>query len=98
MQAGWLAVLGITCGFLTADAPQGMRKYELQRAPEFLFQRDFGHLNCQGWPSNEPRRGSYVMFSPRAAFRRTHEEGQSFTRNEIPSLTMTTDTTASVEM
>lgn len=99
MQIGWLAVLGITCGFLSADSPQGLRKYELQRAPEFLFQRDIGYFNCTGWPSDQPRRhGSYMTFSPRTPYRRTHLEEVAFSKDEIPSLIMTSDTTASVEV
>lgn len=99
MQIGWLVVLGISCGLIAPDVPQWQRKYELQRAPEFLFQRGIWHVDCAEWPSSQPARsGSYVTFSPRAPYRRTHLEDLSFSQKEIPALILASDVAVFVKV
>jgi hypothetical protein len=108
MRARWLVALGVAVvgvvgviaggawGLSNGGVPGWQRKYELQRAPEFLFEKHRVRFGCEGWPVKPPPRGSYVTFSPRAPFRQVQQTEWTLTRKDMPALTLASDMTTFV--
>lgn len=106
MRARWLIGLSVaaagiiaaavTFGLKTVHAMDAQRKYEFGRAPDFLFQKERMPYGCAGWPEKQPRRGSFVTFSPRAPFRQTRETKWTLARKDLPALTLAADMTTFV--
>jgi hypothetical protein len=112
MNARWLVGLGVLVvgsvgvvvgaawGMSNAGVPGWQRKYELQRAPEFLFAAKYGfRFDCAGWPVKlPPGGGSYVTFSPRAPFRQVQETDLNVARKEAPALTLASEMSTFVKI
>jgi len=69
------------------------RKYDLQPAPDFVFQDKQFHAPCADRPSTVPMRPgtAFLTVTPQAPYLRTRLEHFSFPRADIPALTVTAD-------
>jgi hypothetical protein len=96
----WWVVLAGMCSLLTAGASDSLRDYYRQRAPEFVFDRREFRIDCSSWPSKEPARPgkAFMAISPRAPFRQTRIEDLTFSRTDVPALTLALDLSAAVKI
>jgi hypothetical protein len=77
------------CLLATACGQQFQRKYDMQPAPDFLFNQRPFRLNCGDRPAPlPPGTNGYVTFSPRAPYARARVDSLNLPLAEVPALTI----------
>jgi hypothetical protein len=98
MRIGWRFFLVSLVSLSVACAADWRRKYEMQLAPGFLFDRQHIAFVCEDRPSKRPipPGSGFVTFSPQAPFMRTRQQDLVFSRSEVPALTLAVDLGAAI--
>jgi len=101
MQLRWSAFVLSLSALLAFSASDVRRKYELEPAPEFLFERKPFRSECADRTPSRNRiteRGARAVLVPgnQAPYRLTRPEEVTLSRADIPALTITADPSNSV--
>ncbi|MGA7339132.1 MAG: hypothetical protein WBX18_00955, partial [Terracidiphilus sp.] len=89
MRFRWPVFLASLCAFTTSCAPQWQRTYEMQPAPDFLFDQRPFHIGCADRPAQLPP-GTHAWFSTssQARYARTRLDFLNLPLKEVPALTI----------
>jgi hypothetical protein len=99
MRVRWLNLLASIGGLLSANSANAQRKYELQAAPEFLFEQRPSDVECADrTPGQRLRPGPRLVAGNQPPYRRTRLESLALSRSEVPALTIAADASESVEI
>lgn len=99
MRFRWPVFLFSLGALFATSASDSQREYELQAAPDFLFQRRPLGLECADRTPGRPiEPGVRSVLSPQAPYRRTRPETLTLSRADVPALTITADPSNSVEV
>lgn len=99
MRFRWPVFLFSLGALFTADASDSRRKYELQAAADFLFQRRPPGSECADrTPGQRMEPGVRLVLSPQAPYKRTRPEILTLSRADVPALTITADPSNLVEV
>jgi hypothetical protein len=99
MRLRWPVFLFSLGALFTANASDSQSKYEQQAAPEFLFQRrPLGSECADRTPGQRTEPRVRLELSPQAAYKRTRAETLTFSRADVPALTVTADPSSIVEV
>lgn len=99
MRFVWPVFLFSLSSLFTSAASDSRRKYELQPAADFLFERTpFGSECADRTPNQRMGPGVRVVLSSGAAYKRTRAETLTLSRADVPALTITADPSNLVEV
>src|SRR5271170_5674694 len=99
MPFRWPAFLLSLGGLFPPDTSDSLRKYELQAASDFLFYRRPSRSEYSDrTPVQQMKPRGQIVASSRAPYRRTQSETLTFSRADVPALTITADPSNMVEV
>jgi hypothetical protein len=99
MRFRWPVFLFSLGALFTANASDSRRKYELQAAADFLFERTpLGSECADRTPGQVMAPGVRLVVSPQAPYKRTRPETLTLSRADVPALTITADPSNLVEI
>ncbi len=86
-------------GLLSAKSPNVQSKYDLQAAPEFLFEQRPFDSECAGrTPGQRLQPGTRLAVAGQAPYLRTRLEDVTVSRTEVPALTIVANPSERVEI
>ena len=104
MRIRWvtsLSSLGLASfgGLFSACSSNAQHNYDLQAAPEFLFeQRPFGSECADRTPGQPLQPGARLVVSGQAPYLRTRLDSLTLPRTEVPALTIAADPSHEVDV
>ena len=101
MRFRWPIFLVSLSALFTSCASNARRKYEVEAAPEFLFERRPIEFECVDWTAGRPTtipqgKKAFLVAGNQPPYLLTRSEQLTLARSEVPSLTITADSSNSV--
>lgn len=101
MRLRWPIFAASLGAFIAACGPNSQRRYDLQAAPNFLFEQRPFRLECADRTPGQPLPSgtrAIVVISPQASYLRTRLETLELPRTDIPALTIAADPSNSIDI
>jgi hypothetical protein len=99
MRVRWLNLLASMGGLLSANSARAQRKYDLQAAPEFLFEQRPFDAECADRTPGQPLQPGYrLVAANQPPYLRTRLESLTVSRSEVAALTIAADPSERVEV